>query len=206
MIEAESEENMKREGFTLVEMMVAISIFGLVLAIGTPPLIQLLRHHQAKDAAGTVMGVLREARSRAIHEKNDYVVFFDIANSRMTMLDDDGGGGGNPAEAGFVATNRGNGRADTGERILGPFNLPQGQVFGMIAGSVDSDGSYITAPVTFSGTPPMVTFHPNGSTNEEGIVFVMPDLEFREQRKGMDQMMIVRRSTGSVILDKPTYN
>ncbi len=187
-------------------MMVAISILGLVLAMGVPPVVKFLRHHESKDAAHIVMGTLREARARAIHEKNDYVVVFNTADNTITMIDDDGGGGGNPSVAGFVATNRGNGRADASERVFGPIELPTGQVFGMIAGSVSGDGEYVTKPVTFSGSPPRVVFHPNGSTNEEGLVFVMPDIEFREQAKGTDQMMTVRRSTGTVILDKPNYN
>ncbi len=197
---------MKKQGYTLVEMMITISILGLVMAIGTPPIIQFLRHHQSKDAASTVMGVLRQARSRAIHEKNDYVIIFDMANSRMLMIDDDGGGSGNPSEAGFDPTARGNGEADAGERVYGPFELPGGQVFGMIAGSVDTDGGYVTKPITFSGSPPRVIFKANGSANEEGLVFVMPDIEFREQKRGTDQMMMVRRSTGSVTVEKPRYN
>ncbi|MBN1163434.1 MAG: prepilin-type N-terminal cleavage/methylation domain-containing protein [Candidatus Krumholzibacteriota bacterium] len=196
----------KKDGFTLTELMVAISIFGLVLAIGTPPVVQLLRHYQTKDAASIVMGVLRKARSKAIQEKNNFIVLFDTQNSSITIIDDDGGANGNPSLPGFSPTSRGNGRQDNGERIYGPYDLPRGQVFGMVAGTVDTDGDYVTRPVTFSGTPPRVIFYSNGSTNEEGLIFVMPELEFREQERGTDQMMIVRRSTGSVILQRPTYN
>ena len=89
---------------------------------------------------------------------------------------------------------------------MGPIALPRGQVFGMIAGSMSEDGEYVTKPVTFSGNPPRVIFRPNGSTNEEGLIFVMPEIEFREQDKGTDQMLIVRRSTGSVILEHPDYD
>lgn len=195
-----------KKGFTLTEMMIVISIIGLVLAIGTPPLIQFLRHHQSKDAAHVVMGVLRMARSRAIQEKNNYVAFFNRDNNTITLLDDDGGGNGNPSSADFNPVNRGNGRHDAGERVFGPFELPTGQVFGMIAGTINSEGQYVTSPVTFSGSPPRVVFLPNGSTNEEGLVFVMPDIEFRKQVRGTDQMMIVRRSTGSVVIEKPRYN
>ncbi len=195
-----------KNGFTLIELMVLVSIIGLILAIGTPPVIQFLRHYQSKDAAHVILGALREARSRAIYEKNNYVVLFDINNSQVTLLDDDGGGNGNPSNPGFNPVNRGNGQQDGDERVFGPFELPQGQVFGLIAGSVDQDGNYITKPVTFSGNPPRVIFFPNGSTNEEGMVFVMPDIEFRQQKKGADMMMVVRRTTGSVILDRPNYD
>jgi prepilin-type N-terminal cleavage/methylation domain-containing protein len=197
---------MNKKGFTLVEMMIVISVIGLVLAIGTPPIIGFLRHYQAKDAASIVMGALRKARSGAIYEKNNYVVFFDTHNSTMSILDDDGGGDGNPSNPGFNAADRGNGQQDGSEKVYGPYELPDGQVFGMIAGSVDSEGNYVTRPVTFSGNPQRVIFYPNGSTNEEGLIFVMPEIEFREQIKGTDQMMIVRRSTGSVVLERPRYN
>ncbi len=197
---------MNKKGFTLVEMVVTVSIFGLIMAIATPPIVKFLRRHQSKDAASIVMGAIRQARGRAIHEKNDYIVFFHTDNEMLTILDDDGGGGGNPDKAGFDPTARNNGKADNGERLLGPYRLPDGQVFGMIAGTVDSDGGYVTKAVTFSGNPPRVIFHPNGSTNEEGLIFVMPNLEFREQKKGYDQMMIVRKSTGAVTLQKPEYD
>jgi len=196
---------MKREGFTLVEMMIMISIIGLILAIGTPPFVEYLRHAQSRDAAQIVAGILRQARSKAVQERNNFVVFFDTQNNQITMLDDDGGGNGNPSNAGFNPTARGNNQADGDEKIYGPYDLPEGQVFGLIAGSVDDDGNYITRPVTFSGNPPRVIFYPNGSTNEEGVVLVMPESEFREQIRGADMMMIVRRSTGSVVVQRPVY-
>lgn len=195
-----------KKGFTLIELVVAISILGLVLAVGTPPVVRFLRHFQAKDTAQVVSGILRQARGKAIHEKNNYVVFFSIGNRTVTLLDDDGGGSGNPSNGGFIATNRGNGRADQGERMYGPYRLPEGQVFGMIGGTTGPDGTYVTSPITFSGNPPRVIFYPNGSTNEEGLIFVMPEAEFRTQQRGADQMLAVRRSTGSVVLARPTYN
>lgn len=195
-----------KKGFTLVEMVIAISIMGLMLALATPSVMKFLRHYQSKDAAQVLSSILRQARSRAVHEKNNYVAFFSISGSSVTLLDDDGGGQGNPSNGGFQATNRGNSRADAGERVYGPFALPEGQVFGLVAGAVDSDGSYVTSAVTFSGSPPRVIFYPNGSTNEEGLIFVMPESEFHAQKKGSVQMLTVRRSTGSVVLARPTYN
>ncbi len=196
----------RNKGFTLVEMMVIISIIGMVLAIGTPPLVKFLRHYQSNDAASIVMGVLRQARARAIHERNDYIVIFDLANESVTLVDDDGGGNGDPSSPDFNPTDRGNGEGDSNERVFGPYPLPDGQVFGFVAGTTDQDGSYVTRPVTFSGSPPRVIFNPRGSASEEGIVVVMPREDFIDQARGNDQMMIVRRSTGSVILVEPEYN
>ena len=195
-----------KKGFTLVEMVIAISIMGLILAIGTPPILRYLRHFQSRDAAQVVSSILRQARGRAIHERNNFVVFFDVGASTITVLDDDGGGGGNPANGGFVATNRGNGTADAGERVYGPYRLPRGQVFGLVGGTVGPDGTYVSSAVTFSGVPPRVVFYPNGSTNEEGVIVVMPEQEFHAQQRGTDQMLVVRRSTGSVVQARPSYN
>jgi prepilin-type N-terminal cleavage/methylation domain-containing protein len=196
---------MKR-GFTLIELVIAISIFGLILAVGTPPVVRFLRHFQSRDSAQFASGLLRQARDKAIHEKNNYVVLFSTLHSSITLLDDDGGGNGDPSDGGYVATNRGNGRADPGERLYGPYELPRGQVFGVVGGVTGPDGMYVTSPITFSGNPPRVIFYPNGSTNEEGVIIVMPQGEFRAQIKGAEQMLIVRRSTGSVVLAKPSYN
>jgi prepilin-type N-terminal cleavage/methylation domain-containing protein len=195
-----------KKGFTLVEMVVAISIFGLIVAVGTPSVVRFLHHFQSRDSAQYVSGLLRQARNKAIHEKNNYVVFFSTTRRTVTLLDDDGGGNGNPSDPGYVATNRGNSRTDQGERVYGPYPLPRGQVFGLVGGTVGPDGTYVTTPVTFSGSPPRVIFNPNGSTNEEGLIFVMPEGEFRAQKRGAEQMLVVRRSTGSVLLARPTYN
>jgi prepilin-type N-terminal cleavage/methylation domain-containing protein len=195
-----------KKGFTLIELMVAITILGLVLAVGTPPIARYMRHFQSKDTAQLVASILRQARGRAIHERNNYIAYFSLSARTITILDDDGGGGGNPDDAGFVPTNRGNGRADNGERVYGPYELPAGQVFGLIGGSVGLDGTYVTSPVTFSGSPPRVIFYPNGSTNEEGLIFVMSNADFRAQKKGSEQMIAVRRSTGTVVLALPSYN
>lgn len=195
-----------KKGFSLIEMMVAISILGLVLAVGAPPVMRYLRHFQSKDTAQLVASILRQARGRAVHERNNYVAFFSLSARTITLLDDDGGGGGNPANAGFNPTNRGNGQADNGETIYGPYELPAGQVFGIVGGTTGPDGTYVTSPITFSGSPPRVIFYPNGSTNEEGLVFVMSEADFRAQKRGSDQMLAVRRSTGAVILARPTFN
>jgi prepilin-type N-terminal cleavage/methylation domain-containing protein len=195
-----------KKGFTLIELMVAVTILGLVLAVGTPPIMRYMRHFQSKDSAQLVASILRQARGRAIHERNNYIAYFSLGARTISILDDDGGGGGNPANGGFVPTNRGNGRADNGENVYGPYTLPAGQVFGLIGGALGLDGTYVTSPVTFSGSPPRVIFYPNGSTNEEGLIMVMPLGEFRAQKRGAEQMLIVRRSTGSVVQARPSYN
>ena len=47
-----------KKGFTLVEMVIAISIMGLILAVGTPPILRYLRHFQSRDAAQVVSDIM----------------------------------------------------------------------------------------------------------------------------------------------------
>ncbi|MDZ7859597.1 MAG: hypothetical protein U5O15_02830 [Candidatus Krumholzibacteriota bacterium] len=192
-------------GSIFAGVMIGVAALGMILAVGTPQTVQLLRRFQSKDAVQIVTGVLRKARTMAVQEKNEYVVFFDLENSQLSILDDDGGGGGNPANGSFDPTNRGNREKDKDERLLGPFKLPDGQVFGFIGGTVGPNGSYVTSPVTFSGFPPHVVFFSDGSVNEEGVVLVMPEVEYREQKRGKDKMMLVSRYTGSIVIRDPGY-
>lgn len=204
-ISKKGKSGLSTRGSTFAGVMIGVAALGMILAVGTPQTVQLLRRLQSKDAVQIVTGVLRKARTMAVQEKNEYVVFFDLENSKLSILDDDGGGDGNPANESFDPTNRGNREKDEGEKLFGPFKLPDGQVFGFVGGTVGPDGSYVTSPVTFSGFPPHVVFFPDGSVNEEGVVLVMPEVEYRQQKRGRDKMMLVTRYTGSIVIREPGY-
>ena len=186
----------------MLGMMVVISIIGLVLAIGTPSFVALLKYQQSKGTVQIVAGILSEARSKAIEEKNNFIVLFNLQSNEITVLDDDGGGSGDPSAVDFYRENRGNGRVDVGERVYGPYRLPSGQVIGLIAGTVAGEGSYLTTPESLPGAQPQIVFLPNGSTNEEGIIIVMPESELFEKSRDADQMMILERSSGSVVVKR----
>ncbi len=204
-ISKKGKSGLSSRGSTFTGVMIGVAALGMILAVGTPQTVQLLRRLQSKDAVQIVTGVLRKARTMAVQEKNEYVVFFDLENSKLSILDDDGGGDGNPANESFDSTNRGNREKDEGEKLFGPFKLPDGQIFGFVGGTVGPDGSYVTSPVTFSGFPPHVVFFPDGSVNEEGVVLVMPEVEYRQQKRGRDKMMLVTRYTGSIVIREPGY-
>ena len=53
-------------GFTLVEMMVVVTIIALFAAIAAPSVIHLLRDQRTVKTANQVLGLYREARGRAI--------------------------------------------------------------------------------------------------------------------------------------------
>jgi len=53
-------------GFSLVELMVAMAIAGLLLAVAVPASVRFYDGMQAREAARTTMALLQEARERAL--------------------------------------------------------------------------------------------------------------------------------------------
>ena len=57
-----------RRGFTLVEMMIAISVVGLMMLVGLPRAQAALRKAQLRSARNAVINLYQQARTRAINE------------------------------------------------------------------------------------------------------------------------------------------
>lgn len=56
----------KIAGFTLVEMMIALILLSIVMAIGIPSLGQMIRNNQMTTQGNNVLGALQLARSEAL--------------------------------------------------------------------------------------------------------------------------------------------
>lgn len=86
-----------RRGFTLVEMIVTISVIGLLVATAAPSLATLLESRRAAGAAESIMTFLHLARSESIKQMRPMVVSYaaiDTTNWRIGMRD---GGSCDPA-------------------------------------------------------------------------------------------------------------
>jgi len=70
--------NSSPRGFTLLEIIIVISIMGVLAAISTPTFLDWAREARYRDAARGVASALREARSRAISTNQECDVEFDI--------------------------------------------------------------------------------------------------------------------------------
>lgn len=75
-------------GFTLIEMLAATLIIGIIAAISAPNLMALLSHHRVRNAMVIINGAVKEAQRQAIRQGINCVVTLDAVNRTMT---------GNPA-------------------------------------------------------------------------------------------------------------
>lgn len=72
-------------GFTLVELMFTVLIFGIISAIAVTGLRSWTRAHQQNGTAAGVQSVLREAQQRAVTEGRATCVNFDVAAQTYAM-------------------------------------------------------------------------------------------------------------------------
>jgi len=84
------------KGFTLVELIIALCLLAILLAIGAPPLMQISGDLRLRLASEELVGVLRTAKSYALrHDANVAVKFRTAANGQVTFaLYRDGDGDG----------------------------------------------------------------------------------------------------------------
>ena len=67
-------------GFSLIELLVAIALMGIIMAIALPSLIQWRDSLQYRDAAKGLVSFIRNARSRAISTNRQQRVEINVAN------------------------------------------------------------------------------------------------------------------------------
>ncbi|GAB2691406.1 GspH/FimT family pseudopilin [Aliiglaciecola aliphaticivorans] len=78
------------QGFTILEVMVVLSIIALLSAIGAPSIMQTLRHQQLKGSLQTSYFLLQQAKSTAITKNKKITVQFKKGDNWCIALSDAG--------------------------------------------------------------------------------------------------------------------
>lgn len=73
------------QGFTLIELAVAMSILGILVALATPAWRNYQAAQETRSAAAEVVSVLRNAQRRATAEETSYDVAVDAAARTLTV-------------------------------------------------------------------------------------------------------------------------
>jgi prepilin-type N-terminal cleavage/methylation domain-containing protein len=70
-------------GFTLVELLVVVAVFGLLLAAGAPAVGGYLRASRVSGAMNTLIADLHQTRSLATLQRRTYQIEFDSGTYRI---------------------------------------------------------------------------------------------------------------------------
>lgn len=68
---------MKKEGFSILELILVLFIFGLSLAFVAPSLFKFYQSAELKTTTQRISALLRHSRSEAIHRGEVYQILFD---------------------------------------------------------------------------------------------------------------------------------
>lgn len=130
-------------GFTLLEIMLAITIAGMILGLGVPAFGQYLRNSAMTSGANDLLGAMFVARSEAVKRRQQAVVCM-AADPEGAGADCDGDG--STGWIAFVDADA-DGTVDAGEDVLLRHPAPTGMTMSMMP--TDSGGYFAYAPSGF---------------------------------------------------------
>lgn len=84
---------MRRDGFTLFELLVVLVIMSLMTALAAPRLVNSLSRLGAETSAQRMSAALRMLRSKAATEKKSYLAVFDMDKGQLYFKRPDLGAG-----------------------------------------------------------------------------------------------------------------
>ncbi len=155
-------------GFTLVELVIALAVVTLMLAMGVPSFSDYNRAQKVKSAATAIHVQMQKARMEAIKRNNNVGLELVAGSPNQLRLFEDNDGDNDYGDG------DNNGVRNVGEPTLLTVNLEDDILFNTNAGGAGPDGDPIPAAanegVTFPGSHPVRTlvYAPNGAVFTNG--------------------------------------
>lgn len=75
----------QRCGFSLIELLLVVSIIGIVTAIIMPNFVASIKGNRLRSATRTVVSAGRYTRSQAVLKQRDMALVFDLDNARLAI-------------------------------------------------------------------------------------------------------------------------
>ena len=179
-----------KEGFTMIELVIVVAIIAVMTGFAIPYIIGMQPTLRVNSAARDLTTEMQLAKMRAVSQRNDYVITFDITNNQYSVYDDNDN---DFATAGAESAEL--------EKTVDIDANYSGIQFGYVSSQTGTSGGSISNPVTFSGTPRRVTFRPDGTANKNGSVFIIPTEDIADSKDARQRAITVIQ-TGRVKLWK----
>lgn len=76
-------------GFSLIEMLVVVSLIGLMVVVGYPNMIEWLDRYQVRGAASELAANIQLQRMRAVSQNAEFSIAFDAASGTYSLFEGD---------------------------------------------------------------------------------------------------------------------
>ncbi|MEE3327635.1 MAG: prepilin-type N-terminal cleavage/methylation domain-containing protein [Myxococcota bacterium] len=182
-VEARKSE-VRTSGFSLIEMVIVLSILGVLLSMGVMSFNEWSKRQRLSNASQEFAQLLFVGRSEAIRKGVNHIAFFGIDDSGSNLM---AGDGTTPLAALLIEDSNGNLSPDVGEQRM---NVPLARFSGISWGRIqapslvpNANGSLVGDP--FSGTAvegssaesnsPANFRHPVDASSVHSWVLLAPD-------------------------------
>ena len=197
------------KGITLIELLVAIAIVGILAVLVAPELGRFRSNYNARSCATDLIQHMRVARAMAIKENREYLIVFDIANQRY-LIGFDGDGDNDlvtvDSDTFGICNDADGDRLPNGDalvngvpscvRVVNLNDCGNDIIFGYTAGTTPPNGPNasvipVSGIVLLNGTT-VIDFNPDGSVGTTGSVY------FQQTIRGYSYCVRISNTSGSM--------